>query len=96
MVTDKYDSDPKKSKRFIPMDNVGTVSIEWLQFNESKFHYPTYEELGSDRVSWAKFVQLDNEGIELDLKALAAPKFAWPNMRPDAEKKKPTSTDVVR
>ncbi len=96
MVTDKYDSDPKKSKRFIPMDNVGTVSIEWLQFNEPKFQFPTYEDLGSDRVSWAKFVHLDNEGIELDLKALAAPKFTWPNMRPDAEKKKPTSTDVVR
>ncbi|MDZ4848688.1 MAG: hypothetical protein SGI77_05300, partial [Pirellulaceae bacterium] len=65
-LTKKYASDTKKSQQGMLLTTIGTVDIEWLQFNNDSLKFPTTEDLGSERRTWAKFLKLSTDDLAKD------------------------------
>jgi len=49
---------PRNSKNGVPLDAIGKVTIEWLQFNEPELVFPKDEDLGFDPLKWAQFLRI--------------------------------------
>ncbi len=45
-VTDDFEDDPEKSQKAILLSTIGTIEVEWIQFNERQLRFPTDDEVG--------------------------------------------------